>query len=84
MPGFDNKDMLLQNIADGLRCDQAPGSMEYRGRYSLGCLEVALFCGDEEVWSGAVSSAIDMIVNELVWDESGDFRDATRAVVRSI
>ena len=69
-----NKDKLLQDIADGLK-DQ--------GRHQLANLEVVFYV-EEASYSFPVAVAIDNIVNDIYWDERGNWSDADRAEVQTL
>lgn len=71
-PNIKNKDKLLQDIADGLKANE---------RYSLSNLEVAFFVG-QTAYTLTVGHAIDFIVNDIYWDERGNWAKADRAEVR--
>lgn len=67
-----NKNKLLQDIADGLKANE---------RYALSNLEVAFFVG-KTAYTLTVGHAIDFIVNDVYWDERGNWSKADRAEVR--
>ena len=75
-----HKNKLLQDIADGL---------EKFGDYKLHHLKVTFYVteADEESkrdsYEFGVSKALDVLVNDLYWDERGNWSHADLAVVDS-
>lgn len=63
-------DRLLQDIADGLVGKDAGPRL----------LCVTFHCGNDK-YDFDLATAIDVIANDLYWDERGDWSDADRATV---
>lgn len=73
-----HKDKLLQAIAS----DLAGARVE---RVSVVNLEVIFYCdGDGAEYIFSLAAALDVLANDLYWDERGDWRNADHAVVRSL
>ena len=64
---------LVQNIADGLNQEN---------RSSLATLKV-VFKTDHGDFDFTVPQALDVLANDLYWDERGDWSDAYLATVES-
>lgn len=66
-----NANKLLQDIADGLKTwDRVPM-----------CHLMVVFSDGDNSWSFSVSQAIDFIVNDIYWDERGNWSHVTGAQV---
>jgi len=71
---YRHANRLLQDIADGLRGYED-------GEVKLSSLEVTLYHNERKLLSLSVGQAIDWIVNDVTWDERGDFSAANSAEV---
>ena len=69
-----DRDRLLADIVDGLK--------PIRGRVELGDIEVAFGCGKKLFTFGLVQ-ALEVLTNDLYFDERGNWADADRALVRT-
>lgn len=63
---------LLQNIADGL---------QQHHNVRVHDLQVRLYLDEEVVKVMDVPTALDYLANDTHWDESGNWSEASRAVV---
>ena len=63
---------LLQQIAAGLNVND---------RHPIAVLQVVLQGGEQGRFEFGVAQALDVIANDLYWDERGDWSDACVAVV---
>jgi hypothetical protein len=73
-----NVEGLLQNIAAGLNQFNKPGC-----RTPVNCIEVTFHC-EMCKYSFALPQALNYLANDIYWDETGNWADATHATVDTI
>ena len=86
-PNLHNREKLLSDVAEGLkrarldhglRCDKSGLSAP---DMKLVHVDVKFFVGEQQVWDGNLEDALDVIANDLFWDDSRNWADADRAEV---
>jgi hypothetical protein len=70
-----NAGALLYDIAAGLNRFNKP-----KCRTPVNCIEVIFHCEDKDYQFG-LAQALDYLANDIYWDETGNWADATRATV---
>jgi hypothetical protein len=69
-----NRETLLQNMAAGLN---------QHDKARVWNLEVVFMRGDDEVVVAPIATALGWIANDIYWDESANWADATHCLVRT-
>ena len=77
MRAIENRESLLQDIADGL------SKLEEGSRADLNCIEVVFLEDGVERFKGSLSTAIDYIVNDIYFDDQDDWSASNEAIVRT-
>lgn len=70
-----NREVLLQNISDGLA---------YKGNRRIGDVEVVFLQGEQELLCTGVAEAINYLVNDTYWNEDSNWSEADKAEVRDL